>query len=54
MQRRMAHLMGGTARSRLLFELINEAKRFGGRDKTGSYVLKMSESELGARSGGDP
>lgn len=49
--RRMAHLMGGSARSRLLFELIIECHRFGKRQKNGSYNISLSESELGARSG---
>lgn len=51
MRRRMAHLMGGSAKSRLLFELIVEARRFGAARRDGSYVLAMNESELGARSG---
>jgi len=50
MRRRMAHLMGGSARSRLLFELIIEGRRFGKTVKDGTLV-KLSESEIGARAG---
>lgn len=51
MQRRMAHLMGGSARSRVLFELIIECARFGKQQKDGSYILVMHEDELARRSG---
>jgi CRP-like cAMP-binding protein len=51
MQRRMAHLMGGSGRSRVLFELIVECKRFGKLQKNGSYVLEIHENELARRSG---
>ena len=51
MQRRMAHLMGGSARTRLIFELITECKRFGTRSEDGEYVLTIREDELGARAG---
>ena len=51
MQRRMAHLMGGTARSRLVFELMIECQRFGIRQDNGSYLLTLHEDELARRSG---
>lgn len=51
MQRRMAHLMGGNGRSRVLFELLVECKRFGKLQKNGSYILTMHEDELARRSG---
>jgi len=51
LQRRMAHLMGGSARSRLLFELIVECSRFGVVQDDGSYRLSVSESELAKSSG---
>lgn len=51
MQRRMAHLMGGTARSRLVFELVVECKRFGVRQGDQSYRLNIHEEELAHRSG---
>lgn len=49
--RRTAHLMGGSAKSRLLFELITECRRFGERRSDGSYLITMNESEIGARAG---
>lgn len=49
-QRRMAHLMGGSARSRVLFELIVEFKRFSKSDET-SLSINVSESELAAKAG---
>lgn len=50
-QRRMTHLMGGSARSRVLFELVLECKRFGKKQKNGTYILEMHEDELASRSG---
>ena len=49
--RRMAHLMGGTAKSRIVFELLNAAHRFGERDTAGVVHLKVSENDLAKRSG---
>ena len=46
----MAHLMGGSARSRVLFELIVEFKRFSKSDET-SLSINVSESELAAKAG---
>jgi len=51
LQRRMAHLMGGTARTRVLYELITEAKRFGKQRPNGEYVIDMHEDELARRAG---
>jgi CRP/FNR family transcriptional regulator, cyclic AMP receptor protein len=48
---RMVHLMSGTARSRLLYELIIECRRFGRPTKNGEYQLEISEVDLAARSG---
>jgi CRP-like cAMP-binding protein len=50
MKRRMAHLMGGNAKSRLLFELIVEGQRFGIKSDAGILVT-LSESEIGSRAG---
>ena len=47
---RMVHLMSGTARSRVLYELIIECRRFGKVDGT-AYNLDVSEVDLAARSG---
>lgn len=48
---RVVHLMSGTARSRLIYELIIECRRFGKPSKGGSYELSVSEVDLAARSG---
>ncbi len=49
--RRMAHLMGGSAMTRLLFELSNAARRYGEYDENGRAVLKLTETDLAKRSG---
>lgn len=48
---RMAHLMAGSARSRLIYEIILQVQRFGSRAKDGTYSITLSEKDLGARSG---
>lgn len=48
---RMVHLMSGSAKSRLLYELIIESRRFGKKNDDGSYTLLTSEVDLAARSG---
>jgi CRP/FNR family cyclic AMP-dependent transcriptional regulator len=48
---RLVHLMSGTAKSRLLYELIIECRRFGAGHTDGSHVLKCNELDLAARSG---
>lgn len=48
--RRTAHLMASTAKSRVMFELIIECRRFGIPEGDG-FLLKLSESDLGVRSG---
>jgi CRP-like cAMP-binding protein len=47
---RVTHLMAGSARSRILYELLIEARRFGEKSGKG-YVLHLSETELSARAG---
>jgi CRP-like cAMP-binding protein len=49
--RRMAHLMGGNARSRLLFELLNAAARFGEGSTTSEVFIPLSEGDIAKRSG---
>jgi len=50
MLRRMAHLMASTAKSRVLYELITECRRFG--ESTGSGItIALNETDIGARSG---
>jgi CRP/FNR family transcriptional regulator, cyclic AMP receptor protein len=48
---RLVHLMSGTARSRLVYELIIECRRFGAEQPDGGYLLKINELDLAARSG---
>lgn len=48
---RLVHLMSGTAKSRLLYELIIDCQRFGKQQKGDSYLLSSSELDLAARSG---
>lgn len=48
---RIVHLMSGTAKSRLVYELIIECRRFGEKRKDGKYVLQTSEVDIAARSG---
>ncbi len=50
LMRRMAHLMASSARSRVVYELIIESRRFGEQNK-GSYLLNINESEIGSRAG---
>ena len=48
---RFVHLMSGTAKSRLIYELIIECRRFGEKGRDASYSLGISEVDLAARSG---
>lgn len=48
---RMAHLMAGSARSRIIYELLVEARRFGTELKEGGCELHISEKDLGSRAG---
>ena len=49
--RRLAHLMGGDAKSRLLFEIVIAAYRFGKPDDKGVTHLPFKEGELAKHSG---
>jgi len=49
--RRTAHLMASNARTRLLFELIVQCRRFGEKQTDGSYHVKINESDLAKRAG---
>lgn len=48
---RIGQLMTGSAKSRLIYELLLEAKRFGVTRKDGSCVLPLHEKDFGARAG---
>lgn len=48
---RMFILISGSAKTRLVYELIIDARRFGERQIDGSYILHISEKELGSRAG---
>jgi CRP-like cAMP-binding protein len=47
---RLAHLMAGTARTRILYELLIQTRRFGTETDKGVKV-PSSESDIGARAG---
>jgi CRP-like cAMP-binding protein len=48
---RMVQLMGGNARSRLAYELVLEAKRFGKKLESGGILLETHEHTIGEQSG---
>jgi len=48
---RMVHMMSGTAKSRLLYELIMECRRFGTDQDDGTCKLDATERDLAARAG---
>ena len=48
---RMVHLMSGSAKSRLLYELVIESRRFGKKNADGSIQLSVSEGDLAGRTG---
>jgi CRP-like cAMP-binding protein len=48
--RRIAHLIGGDAKSRLVFEIINSARRFGIADG-GAVSIPLKEGDLARHSG---
>lgn len=49
--RRMLYLMGGDAKSRVIFELMNNLHRFGEARRDGSICVPVSESGLAKQSG---
>lgn len=48
---RLAHLMAASAKSRVLYELLIEARRFGTPHDGGGVAITIHESDIGARSG---
>lgn len=49
--RRLTHLMGSDAKTRLVFEIVNAAARFGEPQPGGGTRLVLTEVELGQRTG---
>jgi len=49
--RRMAHLMGGDAQTRLIFELLNATSRFGELQPDNSILVHLTETDLAKHSG---
>lgn len=47
---RMTHLMGGSARSRVLYELLIECRRFGA-ESDGGVRIEVTETDIAARAG---
>jgi CRP-like cAMP-binding protein len=48
---RVVHLMTGNAKSRLLYELLVEAKRFGQKQPDGATLITITEGDMAARAG---
>lgn len=48
---RVVHLMSGSAKSRIMYELIIESRRFGEEQSDGSIVLSVNENDLGSHAG---
>ncbi len=48
---RLVHLMSGSAKSRILYELLIECRRFGKKLADGSYQLDITEVDLAAHCG---
>jgi len=48
---KMSYLMGSSAKTRLVYEIICECRKFGELQADGSYVLSNNERGIGARAG---
>lgn len=48
---RMVHFISSSAKNRLVYSIITECKQFGQKQDDGSYVVAISERELGSRAG---
>lgn len=48
---RLVQLMSGSAKSRLLYELLIESRRFGKKNPDGSITLTITEVDLASRAG---
>lgn len=48
---RMVHSISSNAKGRLVYSLIDECRNFGEQQADGSFILRITERELGARAG---
>lgn len=48
---RVAQLMSGSVKSRLMYEIVIECSRFGECDKNGNCTIRLNESDLASRAG---
>lgn len=48
---RMVHSISSNAKGRLVYSLIEECKHFGEEQPDGSYIVRITERELGSRAG---
>lgn len=48
---RMVHFISSSAKNRLVYSLIIECRQFGELQDDGSYIVAISEKELGSRAG---
>ena len=51
MMRRMVHLMSGSAKGRLMYEILIECRRFGDNKLDGMCMITITETELATRAG---
>ncbi len=49
--RRQAHLMGGDAKTRLLYEIVSAGYRFGKQDQSGAVHVAIKEGDLAKHTG---
>ncbi len=49
--RRLAHIMGGDARSRLMYEIVIAAHRFSQDEADGTWRIPLKEGELATQTG---
>ncbi|MNY27934.1 hypothetical protein D3C86_1618750 [compost metagenome] len=48
---RMVHFISSSAKNRIIYSLITECKQFGVAREDGSYIVTITEKELGSRAG---
>jgi CRP-like cAMP-binding protein len=47
----MVHFISSGAKNRIIYSLIEECKQFGQLREDGSYIVAITEKELGSRAG---